>query len=385
MTTTGLLLIADITGYTTYLKSSELEHAKDSLASLLQLLIDHTKAPLIISRLEGDAVISYSPDGSFRQGQTVVEMIEQTYLDFRRALEMMMLNTSCTCNACRNIPNLDLKFFVHYGSFVRQPLHGYTELVGTDVNLLHRITKNTVAEEDGLIAYVLYTEAAIDGLGIQEMVPEMIRHVDSGADFGELTCYLQDVHMVWEQRRDEGALNVQPENAVLTVSQDLPVPQLQTWDLVTTAEYRSILDGSDHAHVEKGGHGRIGAGSIYYCAHGTTIVEQTVVDWRPPTEYTYAMDLLFGLYGLTTVRLTPMDDGTRLTILAGEIERGRRFTRSLFLVFTKTAVRRSFISSLERVRERILIDVQDESRQPGSAPAFKPGDVAKSVRESLER
>jgi hypothetical protein len=81
----GMLLIADISGYTKFLASSELEHAQDSLRSLLNLLIEHTRPPLVISRLEGDAVISYAPAGSFQQGQSIVEIIESTYYDFCRA------------------------------------------------------------------------------------------------------------------------------------------------------------------------------------------------------------------------------------------------------------------------------------------------------------
>ncbi len=57
----GLLLIADITGYTAFLQESELEHAEDSLRSLLNLLLEQTGPPLVISRLQGDAVISYAP------------------------------------------------------------------------------------------------------------------------------------------------------------------------------------------------------------------------------------------------------------------------------------------------------------------------------------
>jgi hypothetical protein len=55
----GYLLIADISGYTLYLSKSELEHAQEILTALLELLVDHTRPPLVISRLAGDAVISY--------------------------------------------------------------------------------------------------------------------------------------------------------------------------------------------------------------------------------------------------------------------------------------------------------------------------------------
>ena len=50
----------------------------------------------------------------------------------------------CRCNACRNINALDLKFFVHYGEFGIQRLDAHEELIGTDVNLIHRLLKNTV-------------------------------------------------------------------------------------------------------------------------------------------------------------------------------------------------------------------------------------------------
>ena len=102
----GYLAITDITGYTAYLNESELEHAQDSLSTLLNLLIDQTKPPLTISRLEGDAVISFAIDGSILQSQSIVDLIDATYSAFKQALERMVLNTTCTCNACRNIPRL---------------------------------------------------------------------------------------------------------------------------------------------------------------------------------------------------------------------------------------------------------------------------------------
>ena len=55
----GYFLIADITGYTSFLSKSELDHAQQTLTALLNLLIQHTKPPLIISRLAGDAVTSW--------------------------------------------------------------------------------------------------------------------------------------------------------------------------------------------------------------------------------------------------------------------------------------------------------------------------------------
>jgi len=95
----GFLIISDITGYSKYVNESELEHARESLTALLNLLIEHTQSPLVISKLEGDAIFSYAPADGFLQKQSLLDMIESTYASFRKALELMVLNTTCTCNA----------------------------------------------------------------------------------------------------------------------------------------------------------------------------------------------------------------------------------------------------------------------------------------------
>src|ERR687887_407575 len=107
MSQTGILLITDITGYSKYVHQSELEHAQSSLTDLLNLLIDHTRSPLVLSKLEGDAVFAYAPYEGFLQGQTLIEIVEATYIAFRKALDLMILNTTCTCAACRNLKDLD--------------------------------------------------------------------------------------------------------------------------------------------------------------------------------------------------------------------------------------------------------------------------------------
>ena len=186
----GYIVISDITGYTAFLSESELEHAEDSLRSLLNLLLEHTKPPLVVSRLEGDAVISYALNGSFSQGQTLVEMLEGTYVAYRRALQQMVLNTTCTCNACRNIPSLDLKFFVHYGTFMLQDLASYTELIGSDVNLVHRLTKNSITEVTGLRGYGVYAEAAVEALDIGDLCGRMVQHKESYEHLGDVSFHV---------------------------------------------------------------------------------------------------------------------------------------------------------------------------------------------------
>src|SRR3989337_3360293 len=80
----GFLVISDISGYSSYVRDSELEHARDSLAALLKILIEHIRSPFAIAKLEGDAVFSYAPGNAFLQGQSLLEMMEGAYVALDR-------------------------------------------------------------------------------------------------------------------------------------------------------------------------------------------------------------------------------------------------------------------------------------------------------------
>ena len=83
-TQSGFLLLADISGYTSFVTQTELEHAEEILTSLIEEIVGQTRAPLKVLELEGDAVFSYAPEGGFSGRQTLVDMIEQMYVAFAR-------------------------------------------------------------------------------------------------------------------------------------------------------------------------------------------------------------------------------------------------------------------------------------------------------------
>lgn len=312
----GYLVIADITGYTAFLSDSELEHAEDSLKDLLDLLIDQTKPPLVISRLEGDAVISYSPEASFLQGQTMVEIIENTYVKFREARQRMRLNTSCDCNACQNTPNLDLKFFVHYGTYILQKITNYTELVGSDVNAVHRLIKNRIKEETGISAYAAYTQAA---LGIHEFVKEMEEHIEEFPDVGELKLYVEDLVPAWQRESKRRRVFVEPEEALFAIDTEIPAEPPLVWDYFMKPEYRMILAGADSIKVDNKKFGRLEAGGVFVCVHGDQKSLHAIVDWRPFECYTYETHIGPGLSGTITTRFIPTEGGTTSKFHFGSI------------------------------------------------------------------
>ena len=131
----GYLVIADISGYTSFVAKTELEHSQAILAELLELLCEKIMPLMTISKLEGDAVFAYVDESKVTRGETLIEFMESVYVAFRDRQISMRRKTTCTCNACINIPSLDLKFIAHHGDYIIQHIANTRELVGSDVNL----------------------------------------------------------------------------------------------------------------------------------------------------------------------------------------------------------------------------------------------------------
>src|ERR1041384_2865898 len=140
----GYLLLGDISGYTSYLAGVELDHAHEILSELLELIVEHFKPLFSIVKLEGDAVFAHVPKTKVLRDETMLELLESTYVAFRDRVENIRRRTTCQCNACKAIPTLDLKFILHFGEYILQDVSGITELVGSDVNLAHRLLKNHI-------------------------------------------------------------------------------------------------------------------------------------------------------------------------------------------------------------------------------------------------
>ncbi|HEY9009798.1 MAG TPA: DUF2652 domain-containing protein [Devosia sp.] len=380
----GYFLIADITGYTHYLSESELDHAQQTLTALLNLLIQHTKPPLIISRLAGDAVISYGLAEGFLQGQVFVESIEDTYVSFRRMVELMVHNTTCPCNACRNIGLLDLKFFVHYGQFAVQRLDAHDELVGSDVNLIHRLTKNHVTEATGLKAYMLYTEAAIRQLGLSGDAGQFIVLEEVYEHLAPVRVYVQDMHPVWEAKRDALQVSIAPQDELYRLEIDIDAPPETVWEYFVQPEHFNVLLGGDRTAIVELKGGRVDVGSAYQCYHGDSHVTNTVVGWHPFDDFVMQFDVpspVAGATCLAELRLAPTPTGTRLSEI---------MSKSRGPLLARLAADQGLKVHRERIRVLIAnfkahIEADLATRRPAPSPqtTFSASDIGTSARAAL--
>ncbi len=309
----GYLVIADISGYTAFLTQVELEHAEGIMKSLFDTLVKEMHSPLAISKLEGDAIFAYAPDGSFVQGQTLLEAIENIYCAFAQSLESMQRSTTCTCKACELIPTLDLKFVLHHGTYMLSEIGGRQELSGPDVILAHRLLKNNITESSGYIAYVFLSQACADAMALGELKEGMKTHTENYEHLGDVNGYVHDLHLVWEREREMRRIYVDPDESWFKVEVDVPGKPALVWDYLADPQLRRHWLQADGMTAEGADKGRLGVGSEYHCAHGDLTVIQTVVDWKPfdymTLDIAFAKDKRFRL----TTRLTPADGVTRVS------------------------------------------------------------------------
>jgi hypothetical protein len=279
-TSSGYLIIADISGYTSYVAKTELEHSQEVLAELLGLVVNHFRPVLTILRLEGDAVFGNAPEGQIPRGETLVEVLETTYTAFRDHVRGIIHRTTCECNACRSIPMLDLKFIVHYGDYVVQNVSGISELVGTEVNRLFRLTKNHVTETTGWNAYILYTADSLEKIGIE---PEgMVEIEENYEHLGEVKTYSVDLHQRFQEIAEARHVVLEPEEAHGTFSFDFDAPPVVVWEWLNDPRRRNKVDPTVTWSAATRSSGRTSSGATNHCAHGKNgLTCETILDWRP--------------------------------------------------------------------------------------------------------
>jgi hypothetical protein len=187
-----LLLIADIAGYTRFMKfhQASLAHAQEIVARLLEVVIDAAGPSLRLAKLEGDAAFFYMPapkDGQFDRA-LIAGHAAAMYRAFHARAADLQVNTLCPCDGCQQSGNLKIKLVGHVGGVALQKVKRLTELAGIDVILVHRMLKNRVPVAE----YLLLTEPVYAMLGspLREQAAPFELDLD---DLGATPAYYLDL------------------------------------------------------------------------------------------------------------------------------------------------------------------------------------------------
>ena len=179
-------------------------------------------------------------------------------------------------------------------------------------------------------AYAAYTAAAVDALGLDGFTDTLTPHTETYPDLGALTVWVQDMHPVWDDQRDDTRLRVDPTDALARVQDELPVPLAVAWQLLLQPEYRSILFGVDRQDPSQRRHGRVAEGTVFTCYHGTNLVTTQTVLALKPLHYLVTEDTtpIPGARILGEICIETRGDSTAITVTCSR-GRGPWLSRSI--------------------------------------------------------
>jgi uncharacterized protein YndB with AHSA1/START domain len=353
----GSLVLTDISGYTSYLLGTELEHAQDVLTDLMGVVVAALEPPLRVTKLEGDAIFSYAVDGTCG-ASTLLDTIERSYFAFRGRQRDIAQATSCTCEACKQIPTLDLKFIVHHGSFIRRDLAGGEELTGRDVIVLHRLSKNSAAEILGTRGYVLLTGECMTALGLDGEALGMRPHAENYDDVGEIACCLEDLDQRWQAETERQRVYASASDASFEIARTVPVGPLVAWDWMTDPVLRAEWLADEVVRLTPGG--REGPGVTNHCMHGPDVIVEHILDWRPFDYFTKSYEFpVVGRIYLTAEFVG--GDGTTTVSFRGEPLSGDRLA-------AWEQVRGDVLAGFEQIADALVQTLERVARDEQLAP-----------------
>jgi len=307
----GCLLLADITGYTEYMAGTELMHAQDVVADLLETIVETVEPLFQLSKLEGDAAFAYANSDRINPSM-MMDTIETAYFAFQRRLRDVVHSTTCECDACIRIPDLDLKFFLHDGEYVIREIARSEELTGPDVILVHRLAKGSSGEKINKPAFAVYTKPTLDSMAMDPSILGFVPHTEVFSDIGEVEVYVQDLAVRWTFEQERNRDYISSAQAVYETSFETPAAPAEVWESLTDPTKRPLWQ---HVVTEvlPLSEGRRGTGSVNHCMHGDEVIIEHVSDWRPFSYITVRYDLEGFDRWAWMYELEKLDSGTRLT------------------------------------------------------------------------
>ena len=294
--------MADISGYTAFVSGTEHEHSREILAELIENIAKSFGGKLAIDQVEGDALCCTTE----RTDVEVADWLRETFGTFHRRLRDMRAATTCPCNACQMIGNLGLKFIVHRGEYSKQTIAGVVQLHGSDVNMVHRLLKNTVP----LREYLLASRAALDSW------PENARagFVDAPQhyDLGDVPAAYLDLAPVRADALREDRTVVTDAEAKFRMTRRFDAPPDQVWRLMTDPVARKRIMSVPTLNFQEGARGTL-VGAEYHCEHGgdrTTVFR--ILGAEQPSELSLTVDFPFVNRIYRTDRVVHEGGGTRV-------------------------------------------------------------------------
>ena len=168
----GFLLIADISGFTEFIKIHNMRkkpfigkklasywesHAETIIKDLLETIITSFEPIMKLNKIEGDAAFFYLQSSKPKsEALKILHHMKLANEKFKDKLSKLQFVQSCPCDPCQQAQNLSLKIVIHIGEFHITKIRDFIELSGENIILIHRLLKNSIKSHE----YWLFTKQA---------------------------------------------------------------------------------------------------------------------------------------------------------------------------------------------------------------------------------
>ncbi len=156
----GYFLIADISGYTDFVKLHNMKkkplfgkviaknfenHAAIIISDLLEAVIEVIEPVMKLNKIEGDAALFYCKETKSKiQSDEIINVMEKANQAFLKKAAELVFVQACGCEPCSQSKDLKLKIVAHRGNFIMQKIRNFEEITGEDIILTHRLLKNNL-------------------------------------------------------------------------------------------------------------------------------------------------------------------------------------------------------------------------------------------------
>ena len=198
----GFIVVVDISGYTSFVKAHNASknsnlfkkfldkindgHGELIISDLLETVINELDGTLTINKLEGDAALFYAlPKNTNEFSIKLIKKLLTSIEVFNKRINELLFVQSCPCTPCKNMVNLKLKCFVHYGEFLIKKIRNFEEIAGQDVIIIHRLMKNSINADE----YILFTKEA-SKVSRLENLKKLEKRKELVADFGKMNIQI---------------------------------------------------------------------------------------------------------------------------------------------------------------------------------------------------
>ena len=152
----ALLFMPDISGFTEFVSTTEIQHAQSIVHELLEIIMESNQINLQVSAIEGDAIFFYRM-GKAPALEQLLQQVQHMFTRFHQQLQRYDHERICPCGACTSATHLKLKFFAHYGEVSSYNVKEHHQLFGKEVIVLHRLMKNNLNKKE----YTLLTNSVL--------------------------------------------------------------------------------------------------------------------------------------------------------------------------------------------------------------------------------